>query len=96
MSEKWTTGPWVFSEPVRPDPAEVRDKDGRRVAVIIGSYPRRTRADGANAHLIAAAPYLYAALSKTCSNALELGYCRMSDCNTCQNMAALRKARGEA
>ena len=96
MSEKWTPGPWVFSEPIGAEHAEVRDKDGRRVAVTIGSYPRRTRTEDANAHLIAAAPDLYAALSKTCANALELGYCHMSDCNTCPNMAALRKARGEA
>ena len=100
MSEKWMPGPWYV---------EIGDEEDDKGVIyichpetcspdtVICSFPSVTDAEAmANAHLIAAATDLYAALSKTCSNALELGYCRMSDCNTCQNMDALRKARGES
>ncbi len=90
MSEKWTPGQWG----VNGDKIESTGGSCRaRIAIIddgAGTNP------AANAQLIAAAPDLYAALNKTCSNALELGYCHMADCNACPNMAALRKARGEA
>ena len=62
MNEKWMPGPWVFSEPIGAEHAEVRDKNGRRIAVVIGGYPRRTKTEDANAYLLAAAPDLYAAL----------------------------------
>ena len=92
MSEKWAPGPWgLYCE------------DGRFTGLIITDESRPSgfsivaeSSNKADATLISAAPDLYAALNKTCSNALELGYCHMADCNACPNMAALRKARGEA
>ena len=90
MSEKWTPGPWA----VNGDKIETTYGTLRRRVAIIDDGAGIENPE-ANANIISAATDMYAALSKTCSNALELGYCRMADCNACPNMAALRKARGE-
>ena len=98
MKEIWTKGPWVFTAPIGAEHAEVRDKGGRRIAVTIGSYPMRTRTEDANAHLIAAAPDLYAALERIYGRLL------MSDRDGESHItaeegemaeSALKKARGE-
>ena len=111
MSERWTKGPWelgfeaegdsdsddsgrsvgwytggeVFSGEI----VTARDENGEQE--VVADYVRKR-----DAHLIAAAPEMYEALKKTCSNALDLGLCTESSCATCQNMAALKKARGES
>ena len=98
MSEKWTKGPWVFAAPIGAEHAEVRDKDGRRIAVTIGSYPMRTRTEGANAHLISAAPELYAALERLYGRLLMSdrdGECRITAEEGEMAEFALKKARGE-
>ena len=91
MSEKWTPGPWA----VNGDKIETTYGTLRRRVAIIDDGAGIENPE-ANANIISAAPDLYAALSKMCSNALELGYCHMADCNACPSMAALRKARGES
>jgi len=55
----FTPGPWVFAPPIGAEHAEVRDRDGRRIAVTIGGYPMRTKTEDANTRLIAAAPDMY-------------------------------------
>lgn len=98
MSEKWTKGPWVFTAPIGAEHAEVRDKDGRRIAVTIGSYPMRTRTEDANAHLISAAPELYAALERLYGRLLMSdrdGECRITAEEGEMAEFALKKAKGE-
>ena len=103
MSEKFTPGPWhagkkdhpvgyfpVYAKTGVTKISRIAKTDSHEVGFGISEAEQR-----ANAKLISAAPDLYAALSKTCSNALDLGYCHMADCNDCPNMAALRKARGD-
>lgn len=94
--EKWHPEPWKTN-------VESSDVDAYNFVYVscadslcLWSGDATYDTDVATAHLISAAPDLYAALSQTCSNALELGYCHMSYCNDCPNMAALRKARGES
>ena len=99
MSEKWTHGPWNVEIGGGEDDegvAYICHPGTWSPDTVICSFPDVIDDEArANVYLMAAAPDLYAALNKTCSNALELGYCRMADCNACPNMAALRKARGE-
>ena len=102
MSEKFTRGPWFvrdFGPTKDGDPYFFVQAGGPNTGdgfvddeyfSLSGIMTRET------ATLISAAPDLYAALNKTCSNALDLGYCHMADCDACPNMAALRKARGES
>ena len=97
MSENWTKGPWVFTAPIGAEHAEVRDIDGRRIAVTIGSYPMRTKTEDANAHLIAAAPDLYAALELIYGRLLMSdrdGECRITAKDGEMAELALKKARG--
>lgn len=59
MSTAHTPGPWHYEE------GNVRDKDGEMIAEVWGVEPTK---DGnevkANAHLLAAAPEMFAALEK--------------------------------
>ena len=68
MKHNYTEGPWFFCGPIGAEHAEVRDKDGRRIAVVIGSYPMRISIEDANAHLIATAPELYELLNQFVNN----------------------------
>lgn len=98
MKEKWTPGPWVFTAPIGAEHAEVRDRDGRRIAVTIGSYPMRTRTEDANAYLIAAAPDLYAALDELHDlvNMMIEGEYEPDSFTIQPARLALKKARGES
>jgi hypothetical protein len=55
---KHTPGPWTVSIDRFYDRPEVRDKDGRRIAVVVYDFPMGVKTSDANAHLIAAAPEL--------------------------------------
>jgi hypothetical protein len=85
MGEKFTPGPWGNNG------GTVESAAGWHVATAHGNGGGQLD----NAYLIAAAPDMYAALNKMCRNGLELGYCNMSDCNNCQTMVTLKKARVE-
>lgn len=96
MIENWGTGPWFMDfdlcdEEGQLDEPEfngrILDQDNMIVCEAVKDI---------NAHLIAAAPEMYAALKQMCINGLELGYCAESDCPNCNTMAALKKARGES
>lgn len=59
---KHTPGPWVVAEDVFNDRPEIRDRDGRLIAVVMAHYPMSATTQSANARLIAAAPELLEAL----------------------------------
>jgi hypothetical protein len=59
---KHTPGPWVVAEDVFNDRPEIRDMDGRLIAVVMAHYPMSATTQSANARLIAAAPELLEAL----------------------------------
>lgn len=99
MTEKFTKGPWR----IEGDIVKTAISAGVKHIAMVNYFdcgpgdPRSIAKEEheANAHLIQAAPDLYTALYRTCHNALDLGYCHMSDCYCCPSMAALKKARGE-
>lgn len=62
MSGKFTPGPWIVFPRMTNEHLEVRDEEGRRVAVIAGMWPMGPKRETANAHLIAQAPAMLAAL----------------------------------
>jgi len=59
---KHTPGPWTVSIDRFYDRPEVRDKDGRRIAVVVYDFPMGPKTADKNANLIAAAPDLLEAL----------------------------------
>jgi hypothetical protein len=88
MSEKWTKGPWEVSlEQLHPG-SEAEGYLIRTDAfdVVSGHLGIRKVSD---AHLIAAAPELYAVLKELCDSC-------MGECDDCQVMRILKKARGES
>lgn len=62
VTQKHTPGPWVAGPDWTYDRMEIRDKDGRRIAVCMKDFPMSAATHDANAHLIATAPELLAAL----------------------------------
>lgn len=93
MEAKFTPGPWKVG-PV--DETLVATDDGKEVAQICGDYnqPETWPVMEANAHLIAAAPELYEALSDLlflCSQTAEV--CGTQEVKVA--CAVLAKARGE-
>lgn len=51
--------------------------------------------DEDDAHLIAAAPEMYQALTLACAAVADVTHCGGDDCTDCEVGTALRKARGE-
>lgn len=92
---KFTPGPWF----VVPQGSFVADKkvefdsDGAR----IGDTPNMCIecASEADAHLVAAAPEMYQALTLACAVVADGTGCGGDDCTDCEVGTALRKARGE-
>ena len=102
MGEKFTPGPWeADATHCRTAINSVATANNCRKHIDMVNlaknqyYEIETKEHNANAHLIAAAPDMYAALNKMCHNALDLGHCHKADCRNCQTMAVLKKARGE-
>ena len=95
MSEKFTPGPWELTHP-GPLLHGKRVFAGTKYIGIIDNSDMDVAEIDANAHLIAAAPDMYEAVKKMCNNALDLGYCHMTDCGNCKSMAAIKKAMGES
>ena len=62
MEKKHTPGPWKTQTHISLDRLEIRDADGRRIAVCAMDYPMSVKTHDANASLIAAAPELLEAL----------------------------------
>ena len=62
MEKKHTPGPWKTQTHISLDRLEIRDADGRRIAVCAMDYPMSAKTHDANASLIAAAPELLEAL----------------------------------
>lgn len=55
---KHTPGPWKAVEDIFNERPEIRDKDGRRVCVVVADFPMGNSFMDCNARLIAAAPDL--------------------------------------
>ena len=98
MSEqKYTPGPWVAVPDWTYDRLEIRDKDGRRIAICTKDFPMSTATHDANADLIAAAPELLAALeaaNRFITNGLEYGYIDLEkeDTSGMHTIDAIRQA----
>lgn len=78
--QKHTPGPWEATPDWTHDRMEIRDKDGRRIAICMMDYPLGVATHDANARLIAAAPAMYELLSdimdelrKATRDAIETG-----------------------
>lgn len=101
MSTKFTPGPWTEdisrSCVVGPLGVTVAHCGQAMTSCADGSYWIRAEESSANAHLIAAAPELYAALQACCEEAFdtETTTARMVEIRRTAR-AALAKARGES
>jgi len=99
MSEKFTPGPWRVNTDYG-QIGDVTNEDGTPVAYsqqVLGDTITQSRRK-ANAHLIAAAPDLYAALERIYGRLLMSdrdGDAHISEEDGAMAEAALRKARGE-
>jgi hypothetical protein len=91
-SMKHTPGPWTVSIDRFYDRPEVRDKDGRRIAVVVYDFPMGPKTADKNANLIAAAPDLLEAFEDLL-DAIERGdYTGTEYHKACD---AIAKAKGE-
>lgn len=81
-NNKHTRGPWVAVPDWTYDRLEIRDKDGRRIAICMRDFPMSAAEHDANARLIAAAPELLAALEAArefISDGMAMGFVWMSE-----------------
>ena len=62
-----TPGPWKTQTHISLDRLEIRDADGRRIAVCAMDFPMSAKTHDANARLIASAPELLDALKRLCA-----------------------------
>ena len=86
---KHTPGPWVVAEDVFNGRPEIRDRDGRLIAVVMAQYPMSATTQSSNAAFIATACNCHdelvealKAASVFISNGIELGFIRMPDKDT--------------
>jgi hypothetical protein len=91
MSENWTKGPWNFEADKEDDIVYVCHPETNSPDTTVCMF----EVDGpeviVNAHLIAAAPEMYAAIKTNCA------FCDyQGDCGECAFAEVLKKARGEA
>lgn len=85
ISHKHTPGPWKTQPHISLDRLEIRDADGRRIAECAMDFPMSAKTHDANAHLIAAAPEMLAALeaaNRFITNGLEYGYIDLAEEDT--------------
>jgi hypothetical protein len=99
---KWTPGPWVV-EGTASATVAARHDGAAEIAEVIATGSMTHGERRANAHLIAAAPDLYAALADLLSCAsdrswahITSGPCRCKGCSIDRAEAALSRARGES
>lgn len=69
---KHTPGPWVVAEDVFNDRPEIRDRDGRLIAVVMARYPMSATTQSSNAAFIATACNCHEELVAACKEAIEL------------------------
>lgn len=86
---KRTEGPWVVAEDVFNYRPEIRDRDGRLIAVVMAHYPMSATTQSANAAFIVRACNCHdelvealKAASVFIRNGIELGFIRMPDKDT--------------
>lgn len=89
MSEKWTKWPWHFEADQEDDIVYVCHPETNSPDTTICMFEVDGQEVIANAHLITAAPEMYAALKEMCDSC-------MGECDDCQVMRILKKARGES
>lgn len=97
MNAKFTPGPWVAVIYGGWDAMRVMSSDRGQLALV--QHPRDcdSPAEGeANAHLMSAAPEMYAEIQANCHKLLAFGLCDQEECADCSTSNLLRKARGEA
>ena len=88
----YTQGPWKTQTHISLDRLEIRDADGRRIAVCAMDFPMSAKTHDANARLIAAAPELLEALQEIVTAAGE-GWSHL-DASFTKARAAISKAIG--
>lgn len=54
--------PWKIDVPIGAEHPQIRDKDGRRIAIVASSWPTRPTTEDKHVALMCAAPELYEAL----------------------------------
>jgi hypothetical protein len=94
--ENYINDPWKIDTPFGADYPTLRDKDGRRIAVIASTWPSGPKTEDIQASLICAAPELYKALRDLLSRIAndKDAHAWFSDEQEAA-IKALSKARGE-
>lgn len=100
MSEtKFTPGPWVVEKPrwyAPTDERHIYDTQGQLIARIpLSGRFQSVNETVVNAHLMSAAPEMYAEIQANCHKLLAFGLCDQEECADCSTNNLLRKARGE-
>ena len=90
-----TPGPWKYSDAYHESQVDIREAGGKRIAVAVCDFPRTPATMEANAHLIAAAPELLAALEEVVE-LLRDGYLLFDDDAAEFSIDHWRKAIGKA
>ena len=89
-----TPGPWKTQTHISLDRLEIRDADGRRIAVCAMDFPMSAKTHDANARLIAAAPELLAALAEAVDELEQMHRHYYGNCpGGCPACVAIDKAR---
>lgn len=92
MMPDFVPGPWRLDmTEVLSEALYVRSPEGRILAQVVQPLREPGSVEG-TAHLIAAAPELYAACEAACQSCWGENY---GDCDKCKVFNALKKARGE-
>ena len=92
IHHKHTTGPWKTQTHISLDRLEIRDADGRRIAVCAMDYPMSAKTHDANASLIAAAPEMLEALQEIIAAADGDGWSQL-DASFTKARAAVAKTK---
>jgi hypothetical protein len=89
-----TPRPWKVVEDIFNQRPEIRDEEGRRIAVVVCDYPKSMSSVTADAHILAAAPEMLEALVNLLNDLDEHATGSFGESEDAAR-AAIAKARGE-